>query len=69
MHFKVAAAIVLIGCIASCASESPGGYGMPSVMSDSYVTAEPAPMDPSRRIAEQDCSKALEFDRGNLLCK
>jgi len=42
---------------------------MPSVMSDSYVTAQPVPMDPSRRVAEQDCSKALDFYRGNLLCK
>jgi len=38
-------------------------------MSGSDVTAEPAPMDPSRRVADQDCSKALEFDRGNILCR
>jgi len=42
---------------------------MPSITSDNYVAAKPLPLDPSRRIAEQDCSKAIEIDRGNILCR
>ena len=70
LHFRKAAAIVLIGCNAGCAgNDTAGGYGMPSVMSDTYATAKPLPMEPSRTINEQDCSKEIVFDRGNILCK
>jgi len=68
-HFKAASAIFLISCTASCANSEPGGYGMPSVTADSYATAKQLPLDPSRRIAEQDCSKPIDFDRGNVLCR
>ncbi len=69
MQFKTAAAIALVSCTAACAGSDTSGYGMPSITSDNYVAAKPLPLDPSRRIAEQDCSKAIEIDRGNILCR
>jgi hypothetical protein len=34
-----------------------------------YMVSKPAPMDPSRKISEQDCTKPIVFDGGNLRCK
>ncbi len=34
-----------------------------------YMTSKPAPMDPNRKISEQDCTKPIVFDGGNLRCK
>ena len=34
-----------------------------------YMASNPAPMDPNRKISEQDCTKAMVFDGGNLRCK
>jgi hypothetical protein len=42
---------------------------MPNVMSDTYARVKPLPMDDSRKIVEQDCSKVVETDRGNLRCR
>jgi len=28
-----------------------------------------APLDPARTVAEQDCTKAIVLDRGNLRCR
>jgi hypothetical protein len=74
IRFRTAAAMALAGCAAACASGGPvtntsGGYGMPDVMSDTYVSEKAPPMEPGRKIVEQDCSKALETDRGNVRCK
>lgn len=33
------------------------------------TVARPVPMDPRRTIAEQDCTKPIELDRGNLRCR
>ena len=60
-------AIVLCALLAACATEERG-YGM------SYAGARPSTMaapsmDPSRKVAEQDCSKPVDTDRGNLLCR
>jgi len=30
---------------------------------------KPAPMDPARKVAEQDCSRPVDFFLGNLRCK
>jgi hypothetical protein len=34
-----------------------------------YTTSNPPPMDPNRIISEQDCTKPIVFDGGNLRCK
>ena len=33
------------------------------------MASNPAPMDPKRKISEQDCTKPLVYDGGNLRCK
>lgn len=70
-HFAAGAVIVLTIITASCASsDSPGTYGKSrSIATDSMYTSRPAPMEPSRTVAEQDCTKPIDLDRGNLLCK
>ena len=30
---------------------------------------KPPEMDPDRRVSEQDCTKPLDFTRGNIRCK
>lgn len=34
-----------------------------------YMTSNPTPMDPDRKISEQDCTKPIVYDGGNLRCK
>ena len=31
--------------------------------------AQPPPMDPARKVSEQDCSRPLDTDGGNLMCR
>ena len=33
------------------------------------TTRKPPEMDPSRKVSEQDCTKPLDFTRGNIRCK
>ena len=33
------------------------------------VTRKPPEMDPSRKVSEQDCTRPLDFTRGNIRCK
>lgn len=40
-----------------------------SASNPDYMTFNPAPMDPTRKISEQDCTKPIAFDGGNLRCK
>jgi hypothetical protein len=71
-YFTNAAAIILMISTASCASrESPGAYRMSrsTATSATYMPSRPAPLDPTRKIVEQDCSKPVELHRGNLRCK
>jgi len=62
-------AIVLLLLVAatSCATERrDSSYGM----SVTYSAArQPAPLDPARTVAEQDCTKPIALNRGNLLCR
>ena len=39
-------------------------YGMGVTYSATYQSA---PLDPARTVAEQDCTKPITLDRGNLL--
>jgi len=71
MRYSAAIAIALSFSAISCAtSESTPEYRMPSsAASDpSYASSTPPPMDPSRKIAEQDCSQPIELDKGNIRC-
>ena len=72
IHFNVATMIALAISAAGCAStDSSAGYGMSSTGSvrTAGVSAKAPPMDATRKIAEQDCSKAVDFEGGNLRCR
>jgi hypothetical protein len=72
MRYSAAIAIAFsVGAVSCAKSASTPEYRMPSsAASDpSYVTSEPPPLDPNRKIAEQDCSKPIELDKGNIRCK
>jgi hypothetical protein len=71
-YFTSGAAILLIACTTSCASDnSSAGRGMSG--GDASVGEKHAfrvqAMDPSRRISDQDCRQALNPDGGNLRCR
>ena len=62
-------AIVLLLLVAatSCATERrDSSYGMGVTYS---AAGQAAPLDPARTVAEQDCTKRIVLDRGNLRCR
>jgi len=82
MAFRVALAFLMMAAAAACSTTSP--YSSPrmgptdayraSSYRDNYgfYTAPAAyapPMDPKRKVDEQDCSKPLSDNDGNLRCK
>ena len=67
---KTAAAIMLISSTVSCAGPGPSaGYERSQNSMGKAAAIRPAPMDPERKIFEQDCSKPVELYSGNLRCK
>ena len=60
-------AIVLCVLLAACATQERG-YGMSYAGARPSTVTAPA-MDPNRKVVEQDCSKPIETDRGNVLCQ
>jgi hypothetical protein len=59
--------LLLLVAAASCATERrDSSYGMSATYS---AARQPAPLDTARTIAEQDCTKPIVLDRGNLLCR
>jgi hypothetical protein len=69
-HFKTAAALALIGGTVSCAAPPPSAQSQRYEGSmTNRARDRQAPMDPQRKVVEQDCSKPVELYRGNLLCK
>ena len=64
---RPAIVLLLVVAAASCATERrDSSYGM----SAGYpAAATPAPPDPARTVAEQDCTKRIALDRGNLRCR
>lgn len=69
--FKSAVAILLIGSTVGCAGGPPSaGYERSrSAAANAESRSKPAPLDPSRKVAEQDCSKPIDFYLGNIRCK
>ena len=67
MTIKLAVATVAFTLLAGCATEERG-YGMSYAGARPSTVSAPA-MDPNRKVAEQDCSKPIETDRGNVLCR
>ena len=60
-----AVTILVIGLVAVLNSRSV----QTDASNPSYMTSNPPPMDPNRKITEQDCTKPIMFDGGNLRCK
>jgi hypothetical protein len=82
MAFRVALAFFMVAAAAACSSTSP--YSSPRMgpsdayrgssyrETDGFYTAPAAyapPMDRKRKVAEQDCSRPLTNNDGNLRCK
>ncbi len=67
---RPAIVLLLVVAAASCATErqgsSYGSYGMSVTYS---AAGRAAPLDPARTVAEQDCTKPIALDRGNLRCR
>ena len=60
---------VVAALLGACATkETSGGYAMSGLSGSRYAVKAP-PMDPNRKIDEQDCSQPIQPERGNLLCK
>jgi hypothetical protein len=56
------------GSVASDGGTRAGGGG--STMRGGLGERKPpAPLDPSRKVSEQDCSKPIDPQAGNLRCK
>ena len=62
MRLMSALALVLV---AGCA----GTTGSTGMVYGSDPTLLPPPLDPTRKVSEQDCGKPVEIALGNLMCK
>ena len=74
MHKNLVAVLLVLA--AGCAST--GGRFDPDTVDkrDSGTAANPVveegyvpPMDPGRKVSEQDCSRPVDVTAGNLMCK
>jgi hypothetical protein len=54
---------LLLACIAAGCSSVRENYGVPASLD--YAPS----MDRERKVSEQDCSKPVALDQGNLRCK
>ena len=64
---RPAIVLLLVVAATSCATERQySSYGMGVTSS---VASRSAPLDPARTVAEQDCTKRIVLDRGNLRCR
>jgi hypothetical protein len=56
MNKNITVVLLLVLAAAGCSSQPQDG-------------AYAAPMDPTRKVSEQDCSRPFVDDRGNLMCR
>ena len=64
---RTAIVLLLVVAAASCTTQGrDSSYGMGVTYS---AAGRSAPLDPARTVAEQDCTKAIVLDRGNLRCR
>jgi len=62
-----------LGLLVACSSEPNTGYNS-SARDAAYMSGlanakTPPPMDPNRKVDDEDCSRPIQTDRGNLRCK
>ncbi len=67
-----ALSVVLLATLAACGTTAENRYN--SSVADAatmtrYANAQTPPMDPKRKIDEQDCSKPVPPEGGNLRCR
>jgi hypothetical protein len=62
---------IVILLVTGLASVASWGLVQTNTSDPGYTTStsNPPPMDPNRKISEQDCTKPIVFDGGNLRCK
>ena len=67
VHTDVAGALAIAATMAIVAYTL---YGIDSETGFLATNSRYVPeLDPSRRVSEQDCSKPIDFTRGNIRCK
>ena len=62
----------LAGCSSAPADDKPGYQMSDAPLADPVYNERELngpPLDPSRKVSEQDCSKPVDIAHGNLLCK
>lgn len=73
MAYRIAAVFICLLVTVSCATSKSSGASSGATGWNATSTAAAAapvpPMDPKRKITEQDCSKPVDLDGGNLRCK
>ena len=84
MAYRIALAFLMAAAASGCSYTASSPYSSPGMMpSDAYTgssyrdsygfytspAAYAPPMDQKRKVTEQDCSKALSDNDGNLRCK
>ena len=73
MDRMIAASLVLAAAVSACStttdSETPYMSSNLSESSVKYLAPQPIVLDPTRKIVEQDCSKPVDVEHGNLRCK
>lgn len=67
VHTDVAGALALAATMAIIANTL---YGIDSETGFVSTSSRYVPeLDPSRRVSEQDCTKPIDYSRGNIRCK
>ena len=64
--------LLLSLAICGCSTQDPAVYGNTAAMQSSNRNAPAAPIPPlesSRKVNEQDCTKSIDLTGGNLRCK
>ncbi|HZQ75442.1 MAG TPA: hypothetical protein VFB08_21210 [Burkholderiales bacterium] len=67
-----ALSVVLLATLAACGTAPTTGYNASEADAATmtrYASAKTPPMDPKRKIDEQDCSKPVPPEGGNLRCR
>lgn len=75
---KLAVLLLAFSCCAEAAGGKFASAPAPSGASNGFTRGgsgqlqdprKAAPLDPKRKVNEQDCSKPVDFSAGNLKCK
>lgn len=71
---RTAACLLIVLGVAACSSSSAPAtdrYSMTGTTTNDYTASAglPAHLDPTRPIADRDCSKPIDVPGGNLRCR